>query len=131
MSREWGGNKHTLLVRVDYGGNWLVDLTRGSGLSNWRQLAVQPGTTSTASFSQNPATPQILYVATGSTLVRVNTATNTTANTGNFPANLPRWGGWSRTSRTAGSWGWARRPGGGGVEQPDQRDPQQELQRTG
>ena len=92
VSREWGGNKHTLLVRVDYGGYWLVDLTRGSGLSNWRQLAVQPGTTSAATFSQNPATPQILYVATGSALVRVNTATNTAANTGNFPANIPMLG---------------------------------------
>jgi hypothetical protein len=89
VSREWGGNKHTLLVRVDYAGYWLVDLTRGSGLSNWRQLAVSPRTTSGASFSQNPATPQILFVATTSGLVRVNTATNTTANTGFFPANVP------------------------------------------
>jgi hypothetical protein len=92
VSREWGGNKHTLLARVDGSGYWLVDLTRGSGLSNWRPLAVSPRTTSAATFSQNPATPQILYVATGNGLVRVNTATNTVANTGYFPANIPMLG---------------------------------------
>jgi hypothetical protein len=92
VSREWGGNKHTLLLRVDYGGYWLVDLTRGSGLSNWRPLSVAPRGTSAASFSQHPATPQILYVASGSGLVRVNTATNTVANTGFFPANIPMLG---------------------------------------
>ena len=65
-----------------------------------------------ASFSQNPATPQILYVTTGSALVRVNTATNTAANTGNFPAKQRDGGaGCSRTSRTAGSWDWATTSG--------------------
>lgn len=36
VSREWGGNRHTVLVLLEGGSHYLVDLTRGVGFSNWR-----------------------------------------------------------------------------------------------
>ena len=94
VSRGWGagGNSHTLLVYLDYVGFYLVDFTRGVGLSNWRQPAAGPSGDLAFTFSNNPATPQIAYVYTGSQLVRLNTATNQVQNTGNFPKSGG--GGW-------------------------------------
>jgi len=91
VSREWGGGKHTVLVRVGDLGYWLVDLERGVGLSNWRRMpsGAAPGGDLHWSFSKNPLTPQIAYSFTGNQLVRVNTATGTVENTGNFPVTLP------------------------------------------
>ena len=87
-----GGNSHTLLVYLDNVGFYLVDFTRGVGLSNWRQPAAGPSGDLAFTFSNNPATPQIAYVYTGSQLVRLNTATNQVQNTGNFPKSGG--GGW-------------------------------------
>jgi hypothetical protein len=88
VSGEWGGNKHTILVRGD--GYWLVDLERGVGLSNWRQVpnGARPGSDLNWTFSKNPATPQIAYSYSGGQLVRVNTGTNQVQNTGNFPKSM-------------------------------------------
>ena len=85
ISREWGGNRHTLLVAA--GGRYLVDLTRGVGLGNWRPA---PATNADLSFtfSAVPATPQIAYHASGTTLYRSNTATNQAAPTGFFPRSF-------------------------------------------
>ena len=62
------------------------------GLSNWRRPAAGPSGDLAFTFSNNPATPQIAYVYTGSQLVRLNTATNQVQNTGNFPKSGG--GGW-------------------------------------
>jgi hypothetical protein len=67
--------------------SWLVDYQIGGTLSNWRELtgSLQPAGDLSFSFSNNPATPHIAYVANGSQIVRINTETMTLANTGNFP----------------------------------------------
>jgi len=43
VSRGWGpnNNTHTILIRGDGMAYYLVDFTRGSGFSNYRQLTVQ------------------------------------------------------------------------------------------
>jgi hypothetical protein len=101
VSRAWGpnGDSHTLLAFADNAGHWLVDFTRGQGLRNWRRPAVGPSGDLNFTFSNNPATPQIAYVFTGSQLVRLNTATNQVANTGNFPKALGS-GGWLQQDAT-------------------------------
>jgi len=65
----------------------LVDFTRGVGFSNWRPTpsGASPAGDLAFTFSNNPATPQIAYVYTGSQLVRLNTASMQVENVGNFP----------------------------------------------
>ena len=86
-SREWSGH-HTVLVGFASGGTrYLVDFTRGVGLSNYRP-APSVNADLSFSFSLNPATPQIAYYLSGNTLSRYNTATNTAAPTGFFPKSF-------------------------------------------
>ena len=58
----------------------------------------------------------------------MNTATNQVRTRGTSRRAWAR-AGCSRTRTTAGSWTWRHGPGGG-VEQPDERDPDRELQRA-
>src|SRR5256885_913457 len=87
VSRGWGpnNNTHTLLIRGDGMLNYIVDFTRGVGFSNYRLLTVQPRRDICASFSSVAGSERILYIHTGSQLVRYNTQTMQTENTGNFP----------------------------------------------
>jgi hypothetical protein len=94
VSRGWGpnGNTHTILIRGDQGSiyaggmpYYLVDFTRGVGFANYRPLTVQPRRDLCASFSNLVGQERILYVHTGSQLVRYNTQTMQVENTGNFP----------------------------------------------
>jgi len=98
VSRGWGpnGNTHTILVYTSDGGNhhyYLVDFTRGVGLSNYRELTVQPRRDMCATFSNVPGSERILYIHTGSQLVRYNTQTMQSENTGHFPLanNIYTW----------------------------------------
>ena len=72
------------------GGGYLVDFTRGSGFSNWRPV---PSGTKQLTFSKNPATPRIAYVAVGTQLRRYDTGTNSYVDTGHFPGafNIDTW----------------------------------------
>ncbi len=67
-----------------------MDFTRGSGFSNWRPV---PSGTKQLTFSKNPATPRIAYVAVGTQLRRYDTGTNSYVDTGHFPAafNIDTW----------------------------------------
>ena len=87
-SAEWAAGKHTLYITT--GGGYLVDFTRGSGLSNWRPV---PSGTKQLTFSKNPATPRIAYVAVGTQLRRYDTGTNSYVDTGHFPGafNIDTW----------------------------------------
>ncbi len=87
-SAEWAPGKHTLYILT--GGGYLVDFTRGSGFSNWRPV---PSGTKQLTFSKNPATPRIAYVAVGTQLRRYDTGTNSYVDTGHFPAafNIDTW----------------------------------------
>src|SRR6266699_3538713 len=99
VSRGWGpnNNTHTLVFGVPQGSAnyWLVDFTRGVGFSNYRKLPVQPNRDLSASFASVAGQERILYIISGSQLVRFNTATMALENTGFFPVNL---------GQTA--WGW-------------------------
>lgn len=87
VSRGWGpnNNTHTLLIRGDGMSYYLVDFTRGVGFSNYRLLTVQPRMDLAATFSSVAGQERILYIMTNSQLVRYNTATMATQNTGFFP----------------------------------------------
>jgi hypothetical protein len=87
VSRGWGvnGNTHTILIRGDGMPYYIVDFTRGLGFHNYRRLPVQPRRDLNASFSSVAGQERILYIHTGSQLVRFNTATMQTENTGFFP----------------------------------------------
>jgi hypothetical protein len=87
VSRGWGvnGNTHTILIRGDGMPFYLVDFTRGLGFHSYRRLPVQPRRDVNATFSSVPGQERILYIHTGSQLVRFNTATMQTENTGFFP----------------------------------------------
>ena len=91
ISLGWGPNSNThtimMLVFKSSGGSehWLVDFTRGVGFANYRRLTVQPDRDGCASFSNLASQPQILYIHTGTQLVRYNTATMAVENTGHFP----------------------------------------------
>src|SRR5205823_3299412 len=96
VSLGWGANHntHTILIRSDQFPHYVVDFTRGVGLSNYRQLPVQPnGIGLAASFSNLPGSERILYIMTSTQIVRFNTATTQVENTGNFPLNqaLQNW----------------------------------------
>jgi len=99
VSRGWGSNNntHTIVFGVPQGSAnyWLVDFTRGVGFSNYRKLPVQPNRDLGASFASVAGQERILYIISGSQLVRFNTATMALENTGFFPVNL---------GQTA--WGW-------------------------
>jgi hypothetical protein len=85
VTRDWGNNQHTILVNL--GSHYLVDFTRGAGFSNWRRTpAVNSDLCFTFSFV--PATPQIAYFVSGTTLHRYDTRTNTLADSGNFPKSF-------------------------------------------
>jgi len=93
VSYGWGpdNNTYTILVRPELAGThlyYVVDFTRGVGFSNYRLLTVQPREDLSATFSSLPNQPHILYVCTGSELVRYNTATMQVENTGNFPLEV-------------------------------------------
>jgi Big-like domain-containing protein len=98
VSLGWGpnNNTHTILIRSqDGGGNgtyYLVDFTRGVGFSNYRLLTVQPARDLCFSFSHLASQPRIayIYVKTGQ-VVRYNTATMQTENTGHFPLAVVAW----------------------------------------
>ena len=89
VSRGWGitRNTHTILIRGDGMAFYVVDFTRGIGFSNYRLLPVQPRRDLNASFSSVEGQERILYIHTGTQLVRFNTKTMQTENTGNFPLN--------------------------------------------
>src|SRR6266699_2596390 len=99
VSRGWGpnNNTHTLVFGVPQGSAnyWLVDFTGGVGCSNIRTLQDQPNRDLGASFASVAGQERILYIISGSRLVRFNTATMALKNTGFFPVNL---------GQTA--WGW-------------------------
>ncbi len=86
ISHEWGAGYQTILMRT-CGEYHLVDFKRGVGFSNWRKFAngAHPDSDLSFVFSNNPATPQIAYSIHNSNLIRYNSATNQTENTGNFP----------------------------------------------
>ena len=88
VSREWAPGKSTLYILT--GGGYLVDFTRGVGFSNWRPV---PSGTKMLTFSKNPATPRLAFVAVGSQLRRYDTGTNSYVDTGLFPAafNINDW----------------------------------------
>jgi len=91
ISRPWGGgNRYTITFLGDFIGRWMVDYEYGVGVigGSYRQPRVGGGDL-TFSFSNVASTPQIAYGFAGSSLQRLNTATNTLANTGNFPHQLP------------------------------------------
>src|SRR5213596_614352 len=88
VSRGWGlnGNTHTIHIAAWVGGayrHWLVDFTRGVGFANYRPLTVNPARDLMCSCSSIPGQERIMYIHTGSQLVRYNTATMQTENTGN------------------------------------------------
>jgi hypothetical protein len=87
VSRGWGpnNNTHTILIRGDGMSYYLVDFTRGTGFSNYRLLTVQPRRDLSATFSSVVGSERILYIHTGTQLVRYNTQTMQLENTGFFP----------------------------------------------
>src|SRR5205809_4555491 len=99
VSLGWGpsNNTHTILIGAPQGtGNYyLVDFTRGAGLTNYRRLTVQPGHDLGVSFSNLATQPWIAYVMTNTQTVRYNTATMQVENTGTFPLNLSAVGAFS------------------------------------
>jgi hypothetical protein len=74
---------------ADVGRAWLVDLkiTGTPSETNWRELtgSLRPQSDLTFTFSSVPGTPRIAYVVSSGTLHRINTATMTVEDTGNFP----------------------------------------------
>ena len=92
VSLGWGpnGKTHTILILTFTPGSnyYLVDFTRGMGFSNYRRLTVQPARDLCAAFSHLATQARILYIHTGSQLVRYNTATMAVENTGRFPATF-------------------------------------------
>lgn len=101
ISHEWSDGYQTLFLRTcdEY---HLVDFKRGVGFTNWRKFAAGAAPDSDLSFvfSNDPATPRIAYSIHKGVLIRYNTATNRTENTGNFPQM--RWGarGWLQNDIT-------------------------------
>jgi len=97
VSGEWGGGNYTIFVMVNASGysGYFVDYNRTTkALSNWRSVAF--GVDQRICFSSNPATPQICYYITGTTLNRYDTDANALANTGYFPhtftgGTTPNW----------------------------------------
>jgi len=89
VSRGWGvnNNTHTILIRGEGMAFYLVDFTRGTGFSNYRVLTVQPRRDLCASFSSVAGSERMLYIHTGSQLIRYNTQTMQPENTGRFPMN--------------------------------------------
>jgi Big-like domain-containing protein len=87
VSRGWGPNhdRHTILIRGDGMSYYLVDFRRGVGFSDYRRLTVQPRRDLCVTFSSVAGFERILYILTGTQLVRYNTQTMQTDNTGNFP----------------------------------------------
>ena len=95
VSLGWGpnNNTHTILIRSDQFPYYVVDFTRGVGFANYRRLPVQPrAQTLAATFSNLPGQERILYIMTGSQVVRFNTATMQVENTGNFPLTVSGFG---------------------------------------
>src|SRR5947208_5526910 len=78
-------NTTTMLMRGDRLAFYLVDFIRGTGFSNYRVLTVQPRRDLCASFSSVAGSERILYIHTGSQLIRYNTHTMQPENTGRFP----------------------------------------------
>src|SRR5436190_19561749 len=103
VSLGWGSNNntHTILIRGDGMAYYLVDFTRGAGFSNYRRLTVQPARDLCFTFSNLASQPRIAYILTGSQVVRFNTATMQTQNTGNFPLNQAGFG-WLQHDKTDG-----------------------------
>ena len=89
VSRGWGrnANTHTILIRGDGMPFYIVDFTRGVGFNSYRVLPVQPRRDMNATFSSVAGQERILYIHTDTQLIRFNTATMRTENTGNFPLN--------------------------------------------
>src|SRR5207247_2991037 len=97
VRRGWGPHNtaHALRIRGDGMAYYLVDFTRGAGFSNYRRLTVQPARDLCFTFSNLASQPRIAYILAGSQVVRFNTATMQTENTGTFPINLGTVGGFS------------------------------------
>ena len=90
VSRGWGLNNNTHTIHIitftaSGADHWLVDFTRGVGFSNYRRLTVQPARDLCVAFSNIVGQERILYIHTGSQLVRYNSATMQVENTGYFP----------------------------------------------
>jgi hypothetical protein len=71
---------------------YLVDFTRGVGFSHYRRLTVQPRRDLCATFSSLPNQPRILYIHTGTQLVRYDTQAMQLANQGFFPRAFDAYG---------------------------------------
>lgn len=87
ISRGWGSSGATHTIHLTVGGGYLVDLTRGVGLSNRRAFGA-PNSDLCFTFSQLPSSPQIAYYTSGTSLYKVNTATMQVDNTGGFPKSF-------------------------------------------
>lgn len=87
ISYPWGDGNYTLLLEVAREGYWFVDFRRGQGLSSWRRV---PAGSMQITFSRNPSTPRIAYVATmDGRLRRFDTGSMSFADSGPFPATFP------------------------------------------
>ena len=79
ISREWGTQQHTILVRAPNGISFLADYRRGVGASNWRDLFAmlphRPSSPLTSSFSNLASTARIMFFVQDDKLYRLNTAT--------------------------------------------------------
>lgn len=87
ISRGFGASGATHTVHLTVGGGYLVDLTRGVGLSNRRAFGA-PNSDLCFTFSQLPSSPQIAYYTSGTSLYKLNTATMQVDNTGGFPKSF-------------------------------------------
>lgn len=90
QSGAWGSllDQHTIQIRNSTGTPYLIDFRRGGTLSNSRALTgnFAPVLDVALCFSNDPATPQIMYVVnSGGTLRKINTATMTEVVSGFFP----------------------------------------------
>jgi len=93
ISHAWASGSDwyvtVFVFSADVGRAWLVDLkiTGTPSETNWRELtgSLRPQSDLTFTFSSVPGTPRIAYVVSSGTLHRINTATMTVEDTGNFP----------------------------------------------
>lgn len=87
ISRAWGAGGTTHTVHLAVAGGYLVDLTRGAGLTNWRSFGA-PNSDLCFTFSQLSGSQQIAYYLEGTSLYKLNTATMQLDNSGGFPKSF-------------------------------------------
>jgi hypothetical protein len=102
MSQAWESGGHTYYTLCLEGSGWLIDIRYDLiGVSdprvNMRQLtnSYSPGEVNYA-WSMDPATPRILFILNGTTVVRYDTDTMANAPSGIFPKTVPG-GTWFQT----------------------------------